>query len=80
MKAIKHSSSNGSLRCPQNAPYGVPTYSVPLTTKADNNGTAMTTFWEPSEEDIANILAGGIVELTVYGPVHPMIQMKVAMP
>lgn len=42
--------------------------------------TPMRTYWQPSEEDISNILAGGVVELTVFGRTHPVIAMKVTMP
>jgi hypothetical protein len=81
MKAVKHRSSNGTLRPPQNAPKEVPQVVVPLTTERRVDGhNPMRSYWQPSEEDIANILAGGLVELTVYGQVHPVIHMKVAMP
>jgi hypothetical protein len=81
MKAVKHRSSNGTLRPPHSAPEEVPKMAIPLSTgKTVDGHTPMRTYWQPSEEDIANILAGGLVELTVYGQVHPVIHMKVSMP
>jgi hypothetical protein len=81
MKVVRHRSSNGTLRPPQNCPSEVAKEVVPLTTqKTDQGNSVMRTYWQPSEEDISNILAGGVIELSIYGRVHPMLAMKVTMP
>jgi hypothetical protein len=81
MKVVRHRSTNGTLRPPSEVPpevfQGGP---VPLTTVKADKFTAMKTYWQPSEEDIANILAGGIIEMTVYGKNHPVMNLKVTMP
>jgi hypothetical protein len=82
MKVIRHRSTNGILKPPSDLPpevfEGGP---VPLTTtKVQDKFTAMKTYWQPTEEDIANILAGGILELTIYGKTHPVMGLKVTMP
>jgi hypothetical protein len=81
MKVVRHRSTNGTLRPPQNCPPEVPKDVVPLTTGRPVDGhTPMRTYWEPTEEDISNILAGAVIELTIYGRVHPVLGMKVTMP
>lgn len=37
----------------------------------------VTSYWRPSEQDIANILAGGVVCLTVLGRTHPPLLLHV---
>lgn len=38
----------------------------------------MHSFWQPSETDIANILAGIPVRLSILGSVHPALTLAVA--
>ena len=82
MKVIRHRSTNGTLRPPNDIPSevfeGGP---VPLTTtRVDERFIAMKTYWQPSEEDISNILAGAVVEMTIYGKSHPVMNLKITMP
>lgn len=82
MQAIRHRSTNGILRPPKDTPPEVfKEGSIPLTTlTVSERFTAMKTYWRPSEEDISNILAGGLLELTIYGKLHPVIGLKITMP
>lgn len=34
-------------------------------------------YWQPTEQDIANILAGVPIRLSVYGPGHPPVAIAV---
>lgn len=41
------------------------------------NGVYMHSFWQPSEQDIANILAGVPIRLTIVGGAHPPVAINV---
>lgn len=40
--------------------------------------TTMTSSWEPTPADVAALLSGGSVQLTVLGDIHPAVAMNVA--
>ena len=40
-------------------------------------GAAITSLWKPSEEELACLLAGGGVALTIYGSGHPVVSVGV---
>lgn len=49
---------------------------LPVHLHREGGCRAITSFWRPSEQDIANILAGGCVALTVLG-VNPPVRLEV---
>lgn len=40
-------------------------------------GRAMTSFWKLSGEDMKVLAAGGVITLTIYGAMHPVVSMNV---
>jgi hypothetical protein len=51
---------------------------VDLPIHADITLGVMHSYWQPSEEDIANILAGLPIRLTVFGRSHPPVAIAVS--
>jgi len=70
MYPIVHSSSNRVYRGPEGADN---IGKMPATVVED----AIYSFWQPSEQDIANILAGVPVRLGVLGKTHPIVSLEV---
>lgn len=77
MKVVRHGSNNTWLLAPKGVPRGVEVIKSAPATRAVTAGLKnIRTYWQPSEQDIANLLAGGLIELVVYGE-RSMLGMKI---
>jgi hypothetical protein len=81
MQVVKHSSTN-SVMTPHKSvaehfDQDVPP--APITKTRVRNMPAMKTYWKPTEVELANLLAGGHVVLTVFGNQHPPVTVTVEM-
>jgi hypothetical protein len=50
---------------------------IGLPVHRDQQNNVFLSFWQPSEQDIANILAGVPIRLTVFGGGHPPVAIAV---
>lgn len=85
MKCIQHHTSNGTVRLPETIPTELAkelpaARSYPITKRVTKGFHEIKTYWQPTEVDIANILAGGVVVLHTYHSVLPVSRLSVEMP
>lgn len=79
MKAIRFEGQNAVFGAPRDwdeAKSG-PCGGLPIKRSEYRGTPTLTSYWRPSEEDIANILAGYCVRLTVFGEGHPPVSLDV---
>lgn len=72
MYPIRHNTNNTLYRSPEGEK---PMGDLPVTATAD--GMVIYSFWQPSEQDIANILAGVPIRLGMMGGLHPPVSIEV---
>lgn len=48
--------------------------------RVENAEPMLVSYWQPTEEEIANILAGGVVALSILGGGQPPVRIGVVMP
>ena len=77
MQCVQHKTNNMVLR----GDHIENCYDVTATLVFDTpTDTRILTYWQPSEQDIANILAGHLVCLSVFGRAHPPVAITVEAP
>ena len=53
-------------------------FDLPIMRGVTEDGTpTVTSFWKPNELELSNLLAGGFVALTIWGPSHPPLLLTV---
>lgn len=78
MDPHQHSSNNMVLKSPQGMENCVDiTATLVFDTPTESR---ICTYWRPSEADIANILAGHVVCLHIFGRAHPPVAITVEAP
>lgn len=76
MKFIEHPKCNGVLRGE-----GEEVADLPALFAVDASyGPYIQSFWRPSPEELALLMNGGVVELTVIGRLHPPVGVAVVPP
>lgn len=74
MTPVQHITTNTHAHMPE----GLEGDTLPLTAVADELvGVRLVSFWQPSAEEIAAIVAGRCVVLQVFGPVQPVVAIGV---
>lgn len=50
---------------------------LPVFAEVVNGGMTMTSAWKPSEEELNELVKGGVVAMVIYGTMHPPIALGV---
>lgn len=74
MEFFKHTQCNASLKPAEGDEDRVS--ALPVQIHSEQGVRAITSFWRPTEAELANLLAGGYVALTVLGR-HPPVRLEV---
>ena len=73
MKVIKHPAADHLLGAP-----GCDVLPVQIYRHADGRVAAQVSRWQPTTDEIAAINAGQAIELYIFAPAHPPVQIEVA--
>ena len=78
MIRTQHPSNNKVLGAPVGWNQGeLPCNALPITCTEVNGMPAMVSYWTPTEEERAQIAAGGMLALWVIGSIHPPVAIEV---
>lgn len=77
MNPVKTEHTNVALGAPQGWDDARDGKCIGLPVHMDQARGVMYSFWQPSEVDIANILAGAPIRLSVFGLGHPPVSIAV---
>lgn len=78
MQKIQHRSNNAVLGAPAGWDQGeLPVSALPITRIEIEGMPAVASYWRPTEEEIAILLGGDIVELVVLGGSMPTVSLSV---
>ena len=80
MNFVKHPTNNHAFGAPPNwDQQAVPCGTLPVTIEPrDDGGAEITSFWQPSADELIELNSGGLVTLCVFGRGHPVVAMGVA--
>lgn len=77
MSPVRSKEATEVLRPPEGLDDGDPHLATvsPLPVRRSENGFQMTSYWRPSEDELAILNAGGVVELVCVGTRHPIVAL-----
>lgn len=76
MIPIKHRLATHRFR----GPLGSGMTPLYVESRVEDAEPVLVSYWQPTEEEIANILAGGVVALSILGGGQPPVRIGVVMP
>ena len=76
MEDFKHPHCNFAFTAPPGTEEECGTLHV-VAWKDPTFGPASTSFWRPSEDEIATLVAGGSIALNIFATGHPVVSMAV---